>query len=61
MNAMLLKENFAPAVIRQEQKQLYYTYLYKAQTKDDHSQLENFLCDAADGGFNVLERIDARQ
>jgi Fic family protein/DNA-binding XRE family transcriptional regulator len=60
MNAMLLKENFAPAVIRQEQKQLYYTYLYKAQTKDDHSQLENFLCDAVDGGFDVLLRRDNR-
>lgn len=56
MNAMLLKENFAPAVIRQEQKQLYYTYLYKAQTKDDHSQLEDFLCDAVADGFRVLER-----
>jgi Fic family protein/DNA-binding XRE family transcriptional regulator len=61
MNAMLLKENFAPAVIRKEQKQLYYTYLFKAQTKDDHSQLENFLCDAIAGGFDVLERTDIRQ
>lgn len=60
MNAMLLRENFTPAVIRQEQKQLYYTYLFKAQTKDDHSQLENFLCDAVDGGFSVLERVDNR-
>ena len=37
MNAMLLNANFAPAIIRQEQKQLYYTYLYKAQTKNDQS------------------------
>lgn len=56
MSAMLLKENFAPAIIRQENRQLYYTYLYKAQTKDDHSQLEDFLCDAVLGGFNILER-----
>lgn len=58
MNAMLLKSNLAPAVIRQEQKQLYYTYLYKAQTKGDLSQLENFICDAITDGFKILERTD---
>lgn len=57
MNAMFLKANLAPAIIRQQQKQLYYTYLYKAQTKDDQSQLENFLVDATMDGFNILERI----
>lgn len=60
MNAMLLKANLTPAIIRQEQKQLYYTYLYKAQTKDDQSQLENFLCDAVMDGFRILERVDIR-
>ena len=58
MNAMFLQANLAPAIIRQEKKQLYYTYLFKAQTKDDLSQLENFLCDAAMDGFKILERID---
>ena len=58
MNALLLKANFAPAIIRQEQKQLYYTYLYKAQTKEDHSQLEDFLCEAVMGGFKILNRTD---
>ncbi len=56
MNAMLLKTNFVPAVIRQENKRLYYTYLYKAQAKGDHSQLESFLCDAVADGFSILER-----
>ena len=60
MNAMLLKANLAPAIIRQQQKQLYYTYLYKAQTKDDQSQLENFLCDAVADGFKILERKDIK-
>lgn len=60
MNVMLLKYNFAPAIIKQEQKQLYYTYLYKAQTKEDQSQLENFLCDAIADGFDILERKDIR-
>ncbi|MDO8601049.1 MAG: Fic family protein, partial [bacterium] len=58
MNAMLLCANFAPAIIRQEQKQLYYAYLYKAQTKEDCSQLEDFLCEAIMDGFKILERMD---
>lgn len=56
MIAMLLKVNLAPAVIHQENKQLYYTYLNKAQTKDDASQLEDFVCDAILDGFKILER-----
>lgn len=58
VNAMFLKNNLAPAIIRQEQKQLYYTYLYKAQTKDDKSQLEDYFCAALMDGFRVLERED---
>lgn len=60
MNAILLNANFAPAIIRQEQKQHYYTYLYKAQTKEDHSQLEDFLCEAIMDGFKILDRTDIR-
>ena len=60
MSAMLLANNLAPAIIRQEQKQLYYAYLYKSQTKNDQSQLENFLCDAVMEGFNILERKDIK-
>ena len=60
MTGMLLQNNIAPAIIRQQKKQLYYTYLYKAQTKDDQSQLENFLCDAVIDGFDILERRDVK-
>lgn len=60
MNAILLSANFAPAIIRQEQKQLYYTYLYKAQIKEDQSQLEDFLCEAVMDGFKILDRTDIR-
>lgn len=60
MNTMFLANNLAPAIIRQEKKQLYYTFLYKSQTKDDQSQLENFLCDAVMDGFNILERKDIK-
>lgn len=56
MIAMLLKDNLAPSVIHKENKQLYYTYLNKAQTKDDTSQLEDFVCDAILDGFKILER-----
>jgi Fic family protein/DNA-binding XRE family transcriptional regulator len=56
LNAMLLRANFAPAIIRQDQKQLYYTYLYKAQVQDDQSQLEDFLCTAVEEGIEILER-----
>lgn len=58
MNAMFLKNNLAPAIIRQEQKQLYYTYLYKAQVKDDKSQLEDYFCVALMDGFKILDRED---
>ena len=60
MSAMLLRANFAPAIIRQEQKQLYYAYLYKAQTKDDQSHLEDFFCEAVIEGFKILDRADIR-
>jgi Fic family protein len=57
MNAMLLKANLAPAVIREGQKRLYYTYLNQAQTKGDASQLEDYICDAVVDGFRILERV----
>lgn len=58
ITALMIKAGLAPAIIKQERKQLYYTYLYKAQSKKDYSQLENFLCEAALSGFNILERTD---
>lgn len=60
MCAMLLKANLAPTIIRQENKRLYNTYLYKAQAKNDMSQFEDFLCDAVLDGFKILERVDIR-
>ena len=61
MNAMLLEKNMAPAIIRQEEKQLYYAYLYKAQIREDYSQLEDFLCGAILDGFSILNRTDKKQ
>ncbi len=56
LNAMLLKENFPPAVIRQENRRFYILYLSKAQTENEFSQLEDFICDAVLDGFAILER-----
>lgn len=58
LNAYLLSMNMAPAVIKQEKKQLYYTYLYKSQIKEEYSQFEDYLCDAIMAGFTILERED---
>ncbi|MEK7167525.1 MAG: Fic family protein [Patescibacteria group bacterium] len=55
-NFMLLKADLAPAIIHQKRKRLYYAYLYKAQTENNHDQLEDFFCDAIMDGFKVLER-----
>ncbi|MDD3487677.1 MAG: Fic family protein [Candidatus Moranbacteria bacterium] len=56
LTAMLLKYNFAPAVIKQEEKRLYYACLRRAQLKNDSTQLEDFVCDALAIGFDILER-----
>lgn len=56
MTAMLLKANLPPAIIKQEEKRLYYAYLNQAQTGDDQSQLEDFMCEAVMDGFAILER-----
>lgn len=60
MSAMLLKVSMAPAIINQRSKRIYYAYLFKAQTKNDQSQLEGFICDAILDGFHVLERKDIK-
>lgn len=56
LTAMLLKSNIAPAVIKQEEKQIYYACLRRAQLQDDSTQLEDFVCDSISYGFDILER-----
>lgn len=55
MHAMLLRENFPPAIIHQEDRQKYFAYLQKSQLKSDISLFENFLCDAVLDGFKIFE------
>lgn len=58
LQAMLLLNNFAPAIIRQENRRFYMMYLNKAQAKNDLSLLEDFICDAILDGYVVLQRMD---
>ncbi len=55
LDAMLLKANLPPAVIRQENRRLYITYLNKSQLQEDFSLFEDFLCDAVLSAFAILE------
>ncbi|MFH1405275.1 MAG: Fic family protein [Patescibacteria group bacterium] len=56
IHTMLLRKNLPPAVIRQENKRFYYSYLQKAQQTKDASLLEDFICDAVLEGYNILKR-----
>ena len=58
LQAMLLLNNFAPAIIRQEKRRFYMIYLNKAQAKSDLSLLEDFTCDAILDGYKVLGRMN---
>ena len=59
IHAMALDKNLPPAIIRQENKRFYYSYLNKAQQtqNEELSLLENFICDALLEGFQILERM----
>lgn len=53
--AMLLLDNFPPAVIRVKEKRLYLSYLRKSQLKNDFNPLDDFICDAILNGFKIIE------
>lgn len=55
LQAMMLRKNLPPAVIKQDKKVLYLQYLNKAQTTGDQSLLDDFLCDAVSEGYKILE------
>jgi len=56
MNAMLLKNNLPPAIVKQEKKRIYNSCLRKAQLEEDFLPLEKFLYGAILEGFKILER-----
>ena len=55
IQAMLLLKNLPPALIKQENKHLYYSFLNKAQSSNDTSLLENFICEAMFEGLELLK------
>lgn len=55
LGAMVLRQNLPPAVIKQDKKVLYLRYLNKAQIENDQSLLEDFICNAVNEGFKILE------
>ncbi len=57
MNTMLLKQNNAPAVIKQKEKQKYYSCLNKAQLMEDAEPLKEFILDSILEGYKILERV----
>ena len=56
MQAMLVQHNFAPDIIKQDKKRLYYTYLQKAQLEHNSIPLQDFVCDAILDGFVIINR-----
>lgn len=56
IHAMLIKNNFPPAVILESDKNLYMKYLNKSQTEGDFSLLIDFICNAVIIGFEFLDR-----
>lgn len=56
MNAMLLRQNIPPAVIKQKEKQKYYSCLNKSQLREDTKPLEDFILDSILEGYKILER-----
>lgn len=51
---MLLKEDFAPAIISQEKRRFYILYLNQSQLQNDYSHLESFICDGIMAGYDLL-------
>lgn len=57
MHAMLFREDFPPAVIREKRKREYLRFLNRAQLHDDPEPLTGFVMDAVMEGYGILERI----
>jgi len=55
LQAMLMKRNFPPAIIKQQDRRQYMKSLKRAQVTDDMTLLEDFLSDAILSGFALLE------
>ena len=56
IQAMFLKNNLPPAIIKQGKKRFYNNYLRMSQLKGDCLPLEEFICEALIEGLRILER-----
>jgi Fic family protein/DNA-binding XRE family transcriptional regulator len=56
LGAMLLANNLPPAIIKQQKKRFYNSYLKNSQLKGNFTALESFVCDSIIEGFKILER-----
>lgn len=56
LNAMLLRQNLAPAVIVQNKKIAYYKSLSTAQLKGEFEQIEEYIADAVIVGYRLINR-----
>ena len=54
IQAMLLRRNLPPAIIKQKKRRFYNNYLKKSQIKEDFLPLENFICDVILESFETL-------
>ncbi len=55
LQALLLKSGFAPVLIKEEKRRLYYTYLRRAQLENDASPLEDFIMDGVLESYELFE------
>lgn len=55
LQALLLKAGFAPVIIREEKKRIYYAYLRRAQLENDPSPLEDFLMDGVLESYDLMK------
>lgn len=56
LNAMLLRANYAPAVIEQRRKRDYLKLLNRAQLLEDHEPFERFVAEAVLIGYAIADR-----
>lgn len=52
---MALRRGLPPVLIQKERKQAYFTYLERAQIKEEYIFLESFICDAILESYKLLE------
>lgn len=58
LSALLIQNNFAPAVIVEKKRLQYYKALNSAQLKEQYELIEEFILDSVIVGFRIIDRKD---